>query len=219
MNQALAAQIAQHLLSIKAVKLNPADPFTWASGLRSPIYCDNRKTLSYPNIRNDIKMAFAEVSKQFGDFDCVAGVATAGIAHGALLADVLGKPFIYVRSSAKGHGLKNLIEGELLPSFNKVLVVEDLISTGGSSFAAVEVLREAGADVAGVVAIFTYGFESAAKVFSEGNCPLATLSNFPALLQVAIEANYINPEQQATLLQWQESPSAWSANFLDSLGA
>lgn len=200
--------IAQLLLEIKAVKLSPNAPFTWASGWQSPIYCDNRKTLSYPAVRNVLKGSFAEASAWFGDFDVVAGVATAGIPHGALLADALQKPFVYIRSEAKKHGMKNLIEGEMQTGA-RVLVVEDLISTGGSSLKAVESAREAGGDVVGVLAIFTYQFPEASNAFAEAGCPLKTLTNYTALLEVACEMGYVQAEDLDTLRKWRESPSTW----------
>ena len=186
-----AREIARHLLQIKAIKLSPQAPFTWASGIESPIYCDNRMILSYPSVRNDVKNALAESAKEFADFDVVAGVATAGIAHGMLLADALGKPFIYVRDKAKGHGRQNRIEGAA-PEGKRVLVVEDLISTGGSSLRAVAALREAGAEVIGCLAIFTYGFERAAKSFQEADVALRTLSNYEVMSEEALNSGYIS---------------------------
>jgi orotate phosphoribosyltransferase len=190
------------LLQIKAIRLNPQNPFTWASGIKSPIYCDNRMILSYPTTRNFIKEKLAEKSKDFDTFDVVAGVATAGIAHGMLLADALNVPFIYVRDKAKGHGRQNQIEGDLKPN-SRVLVVEDLISTGGSSLKAVDVLKEAGGEVIGVLAIFTYGFEKADQAFSNANCPLKTLSNYDALIPEAIENQYISDSDLNFLKSWR----------------
>lgn len=204
----IAATIAQKLLEVKAIQLSPSKPFTWASGILSPIYCDNRISLSYPDIRSFIKNSLAEKATQFGDFDVVAGVATAGIPHGALLADVLQKPFIYVRSKPKGHGMQNLIEGEI-PNGKKVLVIEDLISTGGSSVKAVNALKETGAEVVGTLAIFTYGFEKAKKVFEEANCPFDTLSNYDVLLEEAVSMKYISSEMLNTLQAWKNAPSEW----------
>jgi orotate phosphoribosyltransferase len=201
--------IAEQLLQIKAIKLSPQSPFTWASGILSPIYCDNRKVLSYPAVRQLVKNAFVERADGFGPFDVVAGVATAGIPHGALLADALGKPFVYIRSEAKKHGLKNLVEGDLAPG-SRLLVVEDLISTGGSSLKAVEAAREAGAVVVGVLAIFTYGFPEAEQAFAAAGCPLATLSNYPVLLETAVEKSYIRETELAELVRWRENPRAWS---------
>lgn len=208
----LAAEVARYLLKIKAVQLNPNDPFTWASGLLSPIYCDNRITLSYPNERTFIKKCLAERSRAFEPFDAVAGVATAGIAPGALLADVLEKPFAYVRSSAKGHGRRNLIEGQLLPG-QRVLVIEDLISTGGSSLTAVHALQEAGCTVVGVLAIFQYGFEKARTAFEAENIPFDTLTNYDTLVQEAADSGYIDQKDQKTLEQWRQNPEGWGALY------
>ena len=196
-----AATIAQKLLQIKAIKLSPKSPYTWSSGIQSPIYCDNRIVLSYPDVRNYIKQAFVETAKEFGYFNKIAGVATAGIAHGALLADILNMPFIYIRSKAKGHGRQNLIEGELSGT-EQVLVVEDLISTGGSSLKAVEAVRATGATVVGVLAIFSYGFEKAAKAFETANCPLKTLSNYQVLINEAVKTNYIQNSDVQLLQNW-----------------
>lgn len=204
----LSLEVARKLLQINAIKLSPQKPFTWASGLRSPIYCDNRTILSYPEIRTFIIAAFRERSTDFGTFDQVAGVATAGIAHGALLADRLGLPFVYVRSKPKAHGRQNLIEGELRGG--KALVIEDLISTGGSSVAAVEALRDGGCEVAGVLAIFSYGFEKATEAFAAANCPFQTLCNYDALLREAVATGYISPTDQETLQEWRRNPQAWS---------
>lgn len=205
----VAEQVAHHLLEIKAVKLQPGDPFTWASGMRSPIYCDNRMTLTYPAVRTSIKEAFAKLAGQFDDIDMIAGVATAGVAHGALLADALGLPYIYVRGKAKGHGRQNLIEGEVRPGA-RVLVVEDLISTGGSSIAAVQALRDASMTVAAVVAIFNYGFEKAADNFKDADCTFATLCDYQALLTVAEEMDYISKEEKSQLKVWSSDPQLWS---------
>ena len=207
----VAAQIANRLLEISAIKLQPKTPFTWASGLKSPIYCDNRVLLSYPEIRTMVIDAFVEKSKVFRDFDVVAGVATAGIAHGALLAEALKKPFIYVRSKPKGHGMQNLIEGRL-DSGAKVLVIEDLISTGMSSLAACNALKDAGADLVGVLAIFTYGFQQSYEAFSEAGIPMDTLSNYRNLLGEALLTNYINQEEKDTLEAWNKDPKLWASN-------
>jgi orotate phosphoribosyltransferase len=203
-----SAAVARKLLTIKAIQLSPEKPFIWASGILSPIYCDNRKSLSYPEVRNFIKEELAKAAMSFGDFDVVAGVATAGIPHGALVADVLGKPFIYVRSKPKGHGMQNLIEGEI-PNGKKVLVVEDLISTGGSSVQAINALKENGAIVVGTIAIFTYGFDKAVQTFAAADCPFVTLSNYDDLLNEAVEMNYISAEILETLQSWKASPSTW----------
>lgn len=199
----IAAEVAKSLLQIKAIKLSPQSPFTWASGMLSPIYCDNRVVLSHPSVRDFIKSCLVEKSHEFGYFDAVAGVATAGIAHGALLADALGLPFAYVRSEAKSHGRKNLIEGELKTG-ERVLVVEDLISTGGSSLRVVESLRSLGIEVAGVIAIFTYGFDSAAQAFLDAQCPLHTLSNYDVLIEEALKSHYISDEDLRHLLSWRK---------------
>jgi orotate phosphoribosyltransferase len=200
--------IAQKLLQIKAIKLSPQNPFTWASGIKSPIYCDNRITLSYPEIRKEIKEGFAELSKSFEEFDHISGVATAGIAHGALLADYLNLPFSYVRSSAKKHGRQNKIEGKIAPG-SKILVIEDLISTGGSSILAVDDLRENGYDVVGVMAIFTYELKKAADNFKEAKCEFATLSNYSSLLSEASEAEYISTKEVSILSDWSKDPNGW----------
>lgn len=202
-------QVAEKLLSIQAVKLQPSNPFTWASGWKSPIYCDNRKTLAYPEIRTLIKQELANIVREkYNDADVVAGVATGAIAQGALVADLLGKPFVYVRSAAKDHGMGNLIEGELKAG-QKVVVVEDLISTGGSSLKAVNALREAGAEVMGMVAIFTYGFPLAAEQFAAAKVDLTTLSNYEAVLQHLLEKKVIGESELATLKEWRKSPDTW----------
>ena len=208
-NNVIAREVAEYLLEIKAVVLNPTDPFTWASGLKSPIYCDNRKTLSYPKVRTFIKTAFAEViSEEFKGCDVIAGVATAGIPHGALVADVLNKPFVYVRDKPKGHGLENLIEGKL-DAGQKVFVIEDLISTGGSSLKSVEALRAAGAEVLGLGAIFTYGFEKSIVAFKDAGCKFLTLSDYPTLLEIALKLDYVKAEERDTLLTWYKNPEGW----------
>jgi orotate phosphoribosyltransferase len=204
----IANEVAEKLLQINAVKLNPQNPFTWASGIQSPIYCDNRLVLSFPAVRSFVIQAFVEKSAAFGAFDIVAGVATAGIPHGALLADRLEKPFIYVREKAKSHGRQNQIEGNIWAGA-KVLLIEDLISTGGSSLKAVETLREAGCEVVGILAIFSYGFQKATDVFQAAQCPFDTLSNYNILVEKAIEMQYISPNDLETLKNWRESPSTW----------
>lgn len=189
--------------------MQPENPFTWASGLKSPIYCDNRKTLSYPKVRGYIKNAFVDIiSEEFAACDVIAGVATAGIPHGALVADVLNKPFIYVRDKPKGHGMENRIEGELQAG-QKVVLIEDLISTGGSSLKAAEAVREAGAEVIGLGAIFTYGFQKAEDAFAEAKCPYFTLSDFPILIQKALANNATSKEAETTLLAWYKNPEGW----------
>ena len=202
-------KIAEYLLQIKAIKLQPSNPFTWASGWRSPIYCDNRKTLSYPEVRTYIRDSFAELIRTlYPETEVIAGVATGAIAHGALVAQKLGLPFIYVRSGAKEHGLGNQIEGYFEPGQN-VVVVEDLISTGGSSLGAVRALREAGTDVSGMVAIFTYEFSKAEESFASENCRLNTLSNYSALVETAVETGYISKKDVDTLKEWRKDPSVW----------
>ena len=204
-----SAVVAGKLLDIKAIKLQPQKPFTWASGWKSPIYCDNRKALSYADARTYIKQEFAEIArKEYADADVIAGVATGAIAQGALVADLLGKPFVYVRSAPKDHGLANLIEGDLKAG-QKVLVIEDLISTGGSSLKAVSALRDAGAEVLGMLAIFTYGFETARKAFEDAKVKLTTLSNYDDLIAEAVARGYVSPEDIAALRQWRLSPSTW----------
>ena len=194
----------------KAIKLEPANPFTWASGWKSPIYCDNRRTLSFPKIRSIIRDALVQTIREYyPDAEVIAGVATGAIAQGALVADAMGIPFVYVRSSAKGHGLGNQVEGYLEPG-KKVVVVEDLISTGGSSLSAVEVLRQAGNPVLGMVAIFTYGFPLAVENFAKADCQLHTLTNYNELLQLALDSGYIQPEQLNTLKLWRETPDKWN---------
>ena len=208
----IALSTAQFLLQINAIKLNPQNPFTWASGIKSPIYCDNRTILSFPDIRNKIIDAMSDLAKTFGHFDSISGVATAGIAHGALIANQLNLPFSYIRSKPKGHGMQNLIEGRLNPG-DQVLVVEDLISTGGSSIKAVEAVRNAGCTVVGVIAIFSYEFEQAKANFESIQCPFKTLSGYQALLQVAEKENYITPSELKQLLNWSVNPKHWGETF------
>ena len=193
----------------KAIKLEPAKPFTWASGWKSPIYCDNRITLSFPEVRTAIKNAFEEKIKQhYPQVEVIAGVATGAIAQGALVAEVMNLPFAYVRSAPKKHGMENLIEGVVKPG-QKVVVVEDLISTGGSSLQAVDALRKAGADVLGMVAIFTYGFATAENNFKTADCKLITLTNYMELLDLALETGFIKVDQLDILKQWRQSPETW----------
>jgi orotate phosphoribosyltransferase len=204
-----AKQIAEYLLQIKAIKLQPSNPFTWASGWKSPIYCDNRKTLSFPEVRSYIRDSFAElVRKLYPDAELIAGVATGAIAHGALAADKLGLPFIYVRSGAKEHGLGNQIEG-YYEKGQKVVVIEDLISTGGSSLSAVKALKEAGCEVLGMVAIFTYEFKKASDGFTAEKCTLHTLSNYSVLVETAVQTGYISETEVETLKKWRVDPAAW----------
>lgn len=205
----LEKKVAQTLLQINAIKLSPTNYFTWASGWHSPIYCDNRKTLSYPAARRVIYDGFAEViSAKYPDADIIAGVATGAIAHGVLAAEKLGKPFIYVRSAPKSHGMTNQVEGEYHAGA-KVVVVEDLVSTGGSSLSAVEALRAAGCEVLGMAAIFTYGFPTAADNFAAAGVKLDTLSDYNALIELATEQGYVHADELATLRQWRENPSEW----------
>lgn len=207
-------EVAKQLMQIKAIKLNPQNPFTWASGRKSPIYCDNRLLLSYPNVRKYIKQSLAEKSKDY-QFNMIAGVATAGIPHGALLADALDMPFVYVRSKAKAHGRQNMIEGELRGN-ERVLVIEDLISTGGSCLQAVDALEAVGCRIDGVMAIFTYGFAEAEKRFAEADCKFSTLSNYDVLLEEALACNYINSDDVQRLKDWRKDPVAWSEQFVNS---
>jgi hypothetical protein len=200
---------AKRLLDIKAIKLQPDAPFTWASGWKSPIYCDNRKTLSYPDLRSFVKQGLVNVVKErFANASAVAGVATGAIAQGALVADALNLPFCYVRSKPKDHGMGNLIEGTL-PANSKVVVVEDLISTGGSSLKAVEALRQAGFEVVGMVASFTYGFPIAAEAFQKSGVELVTLSDYDHLVDVARETGYVKEGDMETLREWREAPAEW----------
>lgn len=203
--------LAEKLLRISAIKLQPENPFTWASGWNSPIYTDNRITLSYPDIRNFIKVELCRVILEKFDMpDAIAGVATGAIAQGALVADTLGLPYVYVRSTPKDHGLENLIEGNLKPG-QKVVVIEDLISTGGSSLKAVEAVRAAGCEVIGMAAIFTYGFPVAQERFKVANVTLHTLSNYNAMLEAALETNYIRESDIETLKEWRKDPANWTA--------
>src|SRR6056297_115456 len=205
----LEQKIAQSLLQIKAIKLQPANPFTWASGWKSPIYCDNRKTLSYPEVRDFIKESFVQVvTEKFGKPDFIAGVATGAIAIGALVADALNLPFVYVRPKPKEHGLGNQIEGEI-PEKKRVIVIEDLVSTGKSSLNAIEALRNQNIEVLGMVAIFTYGFKIAEDNFKNANIQLQTLSNYNQLIQFAVKTGYIKESDLETLNQWRDNPEVW----------
>jgi len=209
-NSETAAKVAASLLQIKAIKLNSNQPFTWASGLRSPIYCDNRKALSFPKIRTYIKQELVKaISVFFGEVEVIAGVATAGIPQGVLVAQDLGLPFVYVRSSKKEHGMTNQIEG-VINEGQSVVVVEDLVSTGKSSLNAVHALRNAKANVKGMAAIFTYALDIADKNFKEAGCKLVTLSDYHALITEAVEKEYINPDDEASLIDWRKDPQAWS---------
>ena len=208
-NPQLATEVAADLLKIEAIKLNPENPFTWASGWKSPIYCDNRLSLSYPAVRSKIKTALAlAISNSYSGIDAIAGVATAGIPQGALVADELGLPFLYVRSKSKGHGLKNLIEGKLEKG-QKVVLVEDLISTGGSSLAAAQALKDEGAEIAGMAAIFTYGFQTAQDNFQKSEVDLVVLSDYEHLLDHAQDERMFNNELLKTLKEWRNDPGNW----------
>jgi len=207
-----AKEVAENLLTIGAIKLQPNQPFRWASGWNSPIYCDNRLALSFPEIRTIIKNKLVEkIKENFSGIECIAGVATAGIPQGALVADALNVPFIYVRPKPKDHGLTNLIEGKIVPG-QKVVVIEDLISTGGSSLKAVEELRNAGFNTIGMAAIFTYGFEIAEKAFQDAKLPLLTLSNYSSLIDVAVEKQIIDSSDLESLKIWRQNPSQWKIN-------
>ncbi len=207
----LESIFAAKLLNVKAIKLQPANPFTWASGWKSPFYCDNRKTLSFPDLRTFVKVELTRtILENFPEAEAVAGVATGAIAQGALVADALGLPFAYVRSKAKDHGMANLIEGELQPG-TKVVVVEDLISTGGSSLKAVEALRAAGYEVVGMVASYTYGFPVAEQAFADANVKLITLTNYEAVVAEALRTGYIADDQVPMLHEWRKDPAHWNA--------
>lgn len=207
-----AHTIAEQLLQIKAIKLQPEDPFTWASGWKSPIYCDNRLSLGYPRIRTHVRQSFAKlIESKFGKPDLIAGVATAAIAPGVLVAEALGLPFCYVRSASKDHGLKNLIEGGFEKN-QSCVVIEDLVSTGKSSIAAIQELRNAGVIVKGLVSIFTYGFDEANEAFKNANCQFYSLSNYDVLIEEAIAKKYIKPNQLTVLQQWRINPQEWGKN-------
>lgn len=202
-------EVTKKLLAINTIKIQPENPFIWASGWKSPIYCDNRKILSYPVTRTYIRDRFVDLIKnKYPDAEVIAGVATGAIAIGALVAEVLELPFIYVRAKPKGHGLENLIEGDMEPN-KKVVVVEDLISTGGSSLKAAEAVDSFGGNVVGMVAIFTYNFPVAEKSFKKANIELTTLSNYHALIDTAVELGEVTADQVDTLLKWREDPSVW----------
>ena len=201
--------VVLNLLQINAIKLNPANPFTWASGWKSPIYCDNRKTLSYPAVRNLIGEGFKKlIIEKYPNVDIIAGVATGAIAHGMIVADRLNLPFIYVRSAPKKHGLENLVEGEVKAG-QKVVVIEDLISTGISSLNAVDALKKAGCEVLGMVAIFTYGFNHASENFKQSNVKLDTLTNYSELIEIAVEQGFVKKDQLELLKSWREDPENW----------
>lgn len=209
LNKEKALKVAEFLLQIKAVKLSPSNPFTWASGWKSPIYCDTRISLSYPTIRTFIRQAYAEaIREQFGKPDLIAGVATGGIPQGALIAQELGVPFIYVRSSAKGHGMGNQVEG-YFEKGQKVVVIEDLISTGGSSIKAIDALKEAGLEIKGLIAIFTYGFAAAEKAFKKADCSFLTLTSYDVLIKQALISEYIQEGDLNSLKEWKKNPESW----------
>lgn len=205
----LKKAFASKLLGVKAIKLQPNDPFTWASGWKSPFYCDNRKTLSFPDLRSYVKLELTHaILEHFAEAEVVAGVATGAIPQGALVADALGLPFVYVRSKAKDHGMGNLIEGELRPGA-KVVVVEDLISTGGSSLKAVEAIRRAGGEVTGMVASYTYGFPVAKKAFEDAGVKLVTLTDYEHVVAEALETGYISENDIELLNEWRKDPANW----------
>jgi len=207
-------KVAEFLLQIKAIKLQPENPFTWASGWKSPIYCDNRKTLSYPSIRTYIRQQFVSaINADYAKPDVIAGVATGGIAQGALVAQEMGLPFVYIRSEAKKHGLTNMIEGDI-ENGQSVVVIEDLISTGGSSLKAVEALRERGCNVKGMAAIFTYGFNVAEENFKKADCKVLTLTNYSTLINVALDKGYINEKDLTSLNDWRNNPDTWKQGIL-----
>ena len=209
MNEEVALATAELLLQIKAIKLDVKNPFTWASGIISPIYCDNRKTLSYPKIRTYIRQELVKlINEHFASVDLIAGVATGAIAQGALVAQELGLPFAYVRSSKKDHGLSNQIEG-VVESGQSVIVVEDLVSTGGSSLGAVDALRDAGCIVKGMVAVFSYGLKEAETNFQKANVQLFTLTNYDMLIRQAIEQGYVKESDMKVLLKWKDNPKTW----------
>ncbi len=209
-NLSLAEQLIDNLLQIKAIRMSPQNPFTWASGWKSPVYCDNRKILSYPIVRDLVKTGIYEMAKnQFSDFNCIAGVATAGIAWGAILADQLNLPFVYVRSKPKEHGMKNTIEGDL-PENARVLVVEDVISTGMSSLQAVDDLRTQGAQIIGMLAIYTYGFPMAIEKFEQKEVVLKTLTNYEVLTKIALKKGFIEKDVLETLILWRNNPDTWN---------
>ena len=208
--KSISKEVAKYLLEIEAIKLNKENPFTWASGWKSPIYCDNRKSLSYPESRTFIKKQLSDIIiNKYPEVEVIAGVATAGIPQGALVADELRLPFIYVRSKPKGHGMENLIEGELKLGA-KVVVIEDLVSTGGSSLKAVMDIKSSGGVVLGMAAIFTYGFDVATENFQNAETKLITLSNYSDMLEVAMEMNYVSSTDQDSLSDWRKDPASWS---------
>lgn len=205
----IQVEVANLLLQINTIKVQPSNPFTWASGWKAPIYCDNRKILSFPEARGFIRDKFAEVIRnKYPDAEVIAGVATGAIAHGVLVAELLNLPFVYVRSAPKGHGLENLIEGDLKPG-QKVVVIEDLVSTGGSSLKAAQAITDYGAEVSGMVAIFSYGFPQATESFTKAGLQLTTLSQYDVLIKTAIENGEIRESDLHKLMQWREDPANW----------
>jgi len=209
LNNDKALKVAEFLLQIKAVKLQPKSPFQWSSGWNSPIYCDNRKVLSYPPVRTFVRQTFVEaIQERYGKPDVIAGVATGGIAIGALIAEEMGLPFIYIRSSAKGHGMQNQIEGAF-EAGQTVVVIEDLISTGGSSLKAIDALKKADLNVKGLAAIFTYGFDTAKENFKKENCDVITLSDYDHLIKQAVVENYVTESDVESLSNWRKSPENW----------
>lgn len=211
MQSSSSKTLVSHLLRIQAIKLNAKSPFTWASGIRSPIYCDNRISLSYPEVRDYIKDGFVEKMKDFGEIDAIVGVATAGIPHGMLLAQALNKPFAYVRSKSKAHGRQNQIEGHL-EGGQKVVMIEDLFSTGGSAIKAADALKDINVEIKGILAIFTYGFEIAKQNFQSANLHFDTLADYEDMIAAAIETNYIDQDQMELLREWRKDPSVWYDN-------
>ena len=211
-NEEIALKTSEFLLQIKAIKLNNTLPFTWASGRKSPIYCDNRVTLSFPKIRTFMRQQFVEmISEEFGEVELIAGVATGGIAQGALIAQELGLPFAYVRSEEKKHGMTNMIEG-VVSNGQSVVIVEDLVSTGKSSLNAVKALQDAGCNVKGMVAIFSYGLKVAEDAFKTAQIPLVTLTDYNTLIKVAVDKEYIKSDDLMSLNEWRENPELWSEN-------
>lgn len=209
MSHELKIEIATNLLQIKAIKLNVEQPFTWASGWKSPIYCDNRKTYFYPHLRKLITQRFVNtIEEKFSNVEVIAGVATGAIGYGAIVAEAMNLPYVYVRSEPKKHGLENLIEGEQ-PKGKNIVVIEDLISTGGSSLKVVQALRDAEANVLGLIAIFTYQFDTAIRAFKEKQCDYYTLSDYETLIKTAIEMNYVEQHHLQTLSEWRKSPETW----------
>lgn len=212
-NKETSRRTSEFLLQIKAVKLNVGKPFTWTSGIKSPIYCDNRKTLSFPKIRTYLRQQLVEmINEEFGKVDCVAGVATGAIAHGVLVAHELGLPFVYVRSEEKKHGLENKIEG-YLEAGQSVIVIEDLVSTGKSSLNAVRVLRDAGCEVKGMAAIFSYNLDMALNAFKETGCKLVSLTDYEELIQIALDNEYISKTDLQSLVRWRENPEKWGSEI------